>query len=321
MASPAVPSSVARNSPYLALGLTFLLLGFGFSASWQLVPNPPSGMWNGLIAPEALNLYALVSFLGWAHFAFAWRGQFRATLRLTPRPRVLYWSMILLLLAVLLVTRAELGVAVFSLLVWTYNIGHLIKTEVFFAEVKGRISSPTIAFAFFTAVLFLPTAPLHPLTVLTTTLVLAGCLLATGDWNTLQAGIYRLPLLSLFFLGETLIWNVYGRYMSPSFRVGVYIMHIAAASFFHYLSSYLFARSAQKDPLSWTRILLVNLLVISLGCASVRLSGLRWLAFLLDPVWFTVWVALHLGASDLLPWWKHNSFRLVRGQAALGELT
>jgi hypothetical protein len=34
-------------------------------------------MWDGQFSSEVLNLYALVVFLGWAHFTYAWQGQGR----------------------------------------------------------------------------------------------------------------------------------------------------------------------------------------------------------------------------------------------------
>lgn len=51
-------------------------------------------------------------------------------------------------------------------------------------------------------------------------------------------------------------------------------------------------------------ILAVNAMVVVAGCASDRLPVLRVLQYVLSPEWFTLWVALHLTASDLLPWWR-----------------
>jgi hypothetical protein len=80
--------------------------------------------------------------------------------------------------------------------------------------------------------------------------LLAIALLAAGDWRILADGQMRLPVLTFFLLGETLVWIAYGRYMSPAFRVGIYVFHIAGASFFHYLSSYFYAirRSRFTQP-------------------------------------------------------------------------
>jgi len=38
-----------------------------------------------------------------------------------------------------------------------------------------------------------------------------------------------------------------------------------------------------------------------------NLPRLNWALVIFSPEWFTLWVALHLAASDLLPWWKHTS--------------
>jgi hypothetical protein len=35
-----------------------------------------------------------------------------------------------------------------------------------------------------------------------------------------------------------------------------------------------------------------------------HVSALGWASVWLAPEWFTLWVALHLVGSDLLPWWK-----------------
>jgi len=309
------PQEIGGDSrPYLALGLTFLLLGIGFANPFALVPSFPRGMWEGQLSRETLNLYALTAFLGWAHFAYAWRGQWHSSTRMAPKKRNLYWLTVALLLVVLLAARSLLGTAVFSLITWVYNISHFIKAETFFAgrtgkERKTSFFAPAIAFAWFTLVLF-RVGPLNHLTlVFVGTLALAATSLLLGDWRALANNQLRLPLLTLFFLGETLIWSAYGPYMTPAFRVGVYVLHIAAASFFHYLSSYLFAqrRASASIALHPLVILAVNLCFVALGCAATRLDILKVLRFILAPEWFTLWVALHLAASDLLPAWKRRT--------------
>lgn len=98
--------------------------------------------------------------------------------------------------------------------------------------------------------------------------------------------------------------------MSDAFRVGLYIFHIAAASFYHYLTAYFYAesRNANSDdrmlrPLS---ILPVNAAMIAVGFGVAWLSVLRWLRPLIGLEWFTLWVALHLAASDLQPFWRKH---------------
>ena len=311
-AAPDVPSS----HPYLAMGLTFLLLGIGFANPFMLVQEFPRGMWEGQISRETLNLYALTAFLGWAHFFYAWQGQWRGTNRLPIGRRTGYWLTVALLLAVLVAVRGLVGVAIFSLVTWVYNIAHFIKAETFFsagvrhgtARSRASFYAPAIAFAWFTLVLFQAGPLSHAGLVFVGSLALAAVSLLTGDWRALSAGDVRLPLLTLFLLGETLVWSAYSPYMTPAFRVGVYVLHIAAASFFHYLGSYFFAqRGQQTAPIVrpvW--IVAVNVFFLVLGCAVAR-SGALWpLRYVLGPEWFTLWVALHLAASDLLPWWKRR---------------
>jgi hypothetical protein len=291
------------------MGLTFLLLGVGFASPVRLAMRPPAGMWDGQISTETLNLYALVAYMGWAHFLYAWQGQWRATRRLTSAQHIAYWLLIAAVLAALLLSRSFLGLAVFSLLVWSWNIAHLTKTEIFFAGWRGRVASPVLAFLWFTLTLFVPAASAHPRFTLLATLALAALLLATGDWRTLTDGQMRLPLLSLFLLGESLVWNAYSPYMSDAFRVGLYVFHIAAASFFHYLSSYFYASHGARGwkLTSPTTIILINAIVIAAGICAERFTWMHWLGFVLGPVWFTLWVALHLAASDLLPWWRRRA--------------
>lgn len=313
--SPA-PLSGGNSRSYLALGVTFLLLGIGFANPFSLVLHPPPGIWEGEISKEALNLYALTAFLGWAHFAYAWHGQWRASLRLPIPRRAGYWVAVMVLFAAFLGLRSALGVGLFSLLIWGYNISHFIKAEaVFSGRARGQsFVMPTAAFAWFTLVLF-PAGPLGSrLLVFAGTALLAAVALAAGAWRDLSEGRLQMPLLTMFLLGETLVWSGYSPYMSPAFRVGVYIFHIAAASFFHYLSSYFFAQRGAATPrrLRPGAVVAANLAMVALGCAADRASPLAPLQYILSPEWFTLWVALHLAASDLLPWWK----RLAAASAA-----
>jgi hypothetical protein len=275
-------------------------------------------MRDGQISREVLNLYALTAFLGWAHFFYAWDGQWRSSARMTLGRRVGYWLVIALVLAALVSIRSFLGVGVFSLLVWVYNIAHFIKAETFFAGAQRTKSyySPAIAFAWFTLALF-QVGPLASIpVVLAGSVVLAVTFLLMGDWKALATDDFKLPLLTLFLLGETLVWTAYGPYMTPAFRVGVYVFHIAAASFFHYLGSYFYANSASpgRRILSGAGIALVNLTFLLVGLAVSNIAALHPFSVVFAPEWFTLWVALHLAASDLMPWWKR------RGQNGLNQV-
>jgi|UPI00047AE086 hypothetical protein len=298
------------SRPYLALGLTFLLLGAGYAMPLKLVPEPPKHIWQGSIAAETLNLYALTAFAGLSHFAYAWRGQWIASRRFSSGSRIGYWTTVGILLLFLIALRTWLGVAVFSLMAWVYNIAHFVKAEVFFSgikETRAAYYSPVAAFAWFTVCLF-PAGPLdNPTVALAGSVAIAAAVLVFGGWKMLATADVLLPLLTLFLLGETMVWISYGRYMSESFRVGIYIFHIAAASFYHYLTAYFYAESrsnGESKALRGPSILVVNVAIITAGIGTAWLSKLGWLQPLLGVEWFTLWVALHLAASDLQPIWK-----------------
>lgn len=299
------------SRPYLALGLTFLLLGTGFSCPFKLVPQAPAHIWEGNISPEALNLYALTAFAGWSHFVYAWRGQWIGSRKLSGRSRSLYWISVLGLLGVLLGLRTTLGVAVFSLAAWIYNIAHFVKAEIHFSgahEKRTAFYSPVAAFTWFTVCIFRIGPLVNQNLVYAGTVLIAAGVLIFGGWRLLASGDVRLPLLTLFLLGETLVWASYSP--SEAFRIGVYIFHIAAAGFYHYLTAYAYAESStilRRDillrPLT---ILLLNVAIVLAGCAVGWLHPLRWLQPIMGVEWFTLWVALHLAASDLMPWWKRH---------------
>jgi hypothetical protein len=142
--------------------------------------------------------------------------------------------------------------------------------------------------------------------------LIGSAMLAFGSWRQLAQGSRKLPLVAFFFLGESLVWGTYGPYMTPGFRTGVYVFHVAGASFVHYLGSYAYGRERTGDRwLGWGPVVSCNLLLILLGSIAASGRMLLWLGFLLTPVlgvgWFTLWVALHLAASDLLPVWKRRA--------------
>jgi len=311
MAATATPLAPPTSRPYLALGLTFLLLGVGFALPLHLVPHPPEHIWKGNISPEALNLYALTAFAGWSHFVYAWRGQWTGSRRLGSRSRALYWLSVFGLLAALIGLRTAFGVAAFSLLAWVYNIAHFIKAEVHFSgvrETRTAFYSPVAAFAWFTLSIFRIGPLANANVVYIGTVLIAAAVLAFGGWRMLASGSVRLPLLTLFLLGETLVWASYSP--SEAFRIGVYIFHIAAAGFYHYLTAYAYAESgparSRDRLLSPAAILSINATIILAGCAVAWLQPLHWLQPVLGVEWFTLWVALHLAASDLMPWWKQH---------------
>lgn len=271
---------IPTSRPYLALGLTFLLIGIGFASPWRLAPSPPKHIWQGSISREALNLYALTAFAGWSHFLYAWRGQWHASRRLPTANRISYWVLVLGVLVGLSLLRRWLGVAIFSLAAWIYNIAHFIRAEVFFSKTRETCAafySPVVAFAWFTLCLF-QVGPLnHVSVVFAGTIFVVAAVLLAGGWQLLAAGEVRLPLLTLFLLSETLVWNGYSPYMSDAFRVGIYIFHIGAASFYHYLTAYFYAESGngQRNDflLRPVVIVMVNGTILSAGIGVAWLSG------------------------------------------------
>ena len=307
------------------MGLTFLLLGIGFASPLPLALNFPPGMWEGKLSLQALNLYALTVFLGWGHFFYAFQGQWRASIKLPHRRIASYWAVVIFVLAVLVALRGLIGVGTFSLIAWVYNIAHFIKAERHFS---GRYEKsplppffmPSMAFAWFTIVLFHVGPIAHTSLVFSGSLALAAIGLLSGDWKSLASGD-AMPLLTFFLLGETLLWDAYDP--TPSFIVGVYVVHVAAASFFHYLSGYSFAQRGSDTSvlLKPAAIVTVNIILLLLGCAVARFSTLWPLKYLIAPEWFTLWVALHLITSDLLPVWKRQGRpRLVEARHSSGSL-
>jgi hypothetical protein len=333
MATVAEKPSEASSHPWLALALTFLFLGLGYGLPFALVQTPPPGLWNGNVAPDVLNLYALTAFAGWAHFIFAGRGQWAAIARLGLAWRIGYWVAIAVALGVLIGLRAWLGVALFSALTWIWFIGHFVKAELVFARngvaAAGRKMAsrwrlgqediislqPVAAFAWLSLVLFdVGKIQEHRWVLFTGCLLLGTLILATGGWNHLSHGSHKLPAVALFFVGESLVWGTYGPYMTESFRIGLYVFHVAGASFFHYLGSYEYGKERTGDRwLGIGPVVTVNVGVIFLGWASGAGWPEPWVGRVFSPVigvgWFTVWVALHLASSDLLPVWKRVALR------------
>lgn len=316
--TPAYEAKPPASRPWLAIALMFLFLGIGYALPFPLAPTPPAGLWQGSIAPEVLNLYALTVFAGWGHFVYAWRGQFQGTLRIPAPRRIGYWTAVAACIALLCLSRSLLGVALFSALVWIWFIAHFVKAELVFAgrtgvrsvqEESGRRTSwqPVAAFAWLSLVLFnVAGIQEHHWFFFLGCLALGLFILFTGGVRQLTQGSSFLPALALFFDGEAFVWGTYGPYMHPMFRIGVYVFHVAGASFFHYLGSYAYghARNGRDRWLHPIWIALFNLAIIGICCAAAWLPSLQRLSPILGLEWFTLWVAAHLAASDLLPVWK-----------------
>jgi hypothetical protein len=253
---------------------------------------------------------------------FAFRGQGNAIARLKDDARkgrfVVYVLAIALTILALLGLRWLGGPAFFGAIVWVYFIDHFIKAEQAF-EGKGSFSTPMLVrwlssyqplltFGWLSAVL-LNVANLtdHIWLVWSVSLLLGMIVLVFGGWRNLTSGDARSPLLSLFFVGEALVWGAFSRYGSPTFFTGVYVFHVAAGSYFHYLGSYFVANSKTKGKdklIAPLAILAINGAIILVGYAVAHFESLRWLSPIFGIQWFTLWVAVHLISSDLFPYIK-----------------
>lgn len=301
-----------------SLALAFLLCGLGYALPFNLFPAdyPP----HGPTSPEVLNLRLLVAWMGLAHFGYAYHGQARSLWRRRasgPGGRLLLG--VLLGAGALLGLRTLTGLRAFDALVWIYFMPHLWKAERHFAGATAEAAPfrgalayglPAMAFAFLTFVLFAPADfTVRPWVVPALGLGVAAYGLACGAWRELRRPGAATPVLLAFFLiGEGFVWGTYRPYMSPQFREGVYVFHVALASFYHYLRSYDFARVAGglDGARYFGQVALVNLPVILAGWVVLHRLPMPVLNLVFDVHWFTFWVGLHLVTSDVFTWLRHR---------------
>jgi hypothetical protein len=303
---PAFPGGPALAFTFITVGAAYALPFLLFSGQHPL---------NGPVSPEILNLNLLVAWMGLAHFAFAYTGQAKSLLGphgALKAPLLFCWSLLLAGICLGLF-REMAGPVIFDSVIWVYFIPHFIKAELHFmrwsqSEINARgvvlYWFPALGFAYFTAALF------APVTVsFNTQILLAGaalCVLAGLSGGILrqlaQPAYSTYALLGFFFVGEGLVWGTYSKFMTPQFRHGLYVFHIAVASFYHYFRSYAFA--LRRLPASRIRsyfhvIVLVNLLLIVAGCWIAWHPEWRWGQPLFGLSFFTFWVGLHLISSDI----------------------
>ncbi len=265
-------------------------------------------------SPEVGNVYACTAWAGWAHFVYAFRGQGSALVRIRERRLALYVACLALTTIALLGARYAMGVSLFGAVVWVYFIDHFLIAEQSF---EGRSTNfirwvasyqPLLTFTWLSLVLLdVGKNGSLPWVIWIVSLALGALVLCAGGWKKLSIGDARSPLLSLFFVAEALVWGTVGRYGGPTFLAGVYVFHIAAGSYFHYFGSYFFghakAKTADKLLTPWA-ILAINSAIIGLGWLTAFYEPLFWLKPILGVQWFTLWVALHLAASDIFPFIK-----------------
>jgi hypothetical protein len=312
--------TTARDHSALSLALAFLFAGLGYGLPFFLFRG--SHPLNGPISPEILNLYAITAWMGLAHFAFAYHGQFSAfrTDHASRAPQFVLFLAVGLISLILL--RRQLSFDHFGFLIWIYFIPHFIKAELHFNQelepippVESRVVYwfPTLAFSYFTWILYFPSDPWARLLLAVGLVALAAL---SGGVKALQnRTLSSYMLLGCFLVGEGLVWGMYRKYMDPHFQNGLYVFHIAIASFYHYFRAYNFAthRLCQKSTPAISRavvnrylvtILLVNGLMIALGTRFIGNESLPLVNLFFDVRFFTVWVGLHLVASDGFKWYQ-----------------
>jgi hypothetical protein len=268
---------------------------------------------NGPTSPEILNLYFLVAWMGLSHFVFAYAGQAKS-LKCSGRKVPLLFAVSLALGAVILLfSRKMTSPRIFDSVVWVYFIPHFIKAELhFIRNCQPELSPdawvlywfPAAGFAFFTFSVYAPMAVSFNTGIL---IALAGlCIVAGLAGRILQQlsepAYAPFALLGFFFVGEALVWGTYSKYMTPQFRQGLYVFHIAVASFYHYFRSYGFALRKMVAEVRGRYLLLVsviNLAIIALGTYVAWHPQWQYAHYLFGLPYFTFWVGLHLVSSDI----------------------
>jgi hypothetical protein len=216
---------------------------------------------------------------------------------------------------ILLLLLRGMGVILFSALTWIYFIAHFVKAERVFGSSaqnnrRATYLQPVIAFAWFSAALFnVANVQTRAWVLLGLSVALAALCLYFGGWKALAGGDTLLPVVALFLIGEALVWGTYAKYMTPQFRTGVYVFHVAVASFYHYFTTYFFAtrHKTTLTLLNPVAIVIVNLSVVTLGLLAVLTPAFKGLSPVLGAEVFTYWVALHLVSSDMFPMWKRRA--------------
>jgi hypothetical protein len=295
-----------------SLALCLLLLGLGYALPFAALPT--SNLLNDFRAAEISNLYALVAWMGLAHFVFAFKYQGLSLIRKGLSKRGLFFTLVsIVILAILIVLRNITGMTLFNTLTWVYFIPHFTKAELFFYQrTKGETNKvlylfPTLAFVYFSIAIFLRNWFVqYPWLLFALAFVVIFVCIPFGLIRSLQEKTTAsLSLIGFFLIAEALLWGTYSKYMVATFADGVYTFHVAAASFYHYFRSYHFGALGETNKTRyWSEVFIVNLLVMTLGYIILHFVAVPGLTYLFDPFWFTTWVALHLICSDVFPFFR-----------------
>ena len=338
----AAPKPIAlRDDDHSASSLAGMLLLIGLAYALPFALYPTTHALNGPTSPEILNLNFMVGWMGLAHFIYAYRGQAMALSR--ARKKIAPFLVLLLLGAILLLTlRHFLGYMLFSFLMWVYFLPHFVRAEILFTNSSASSSAssdsssasssdisndkpeasatagvyifPALAFAFFTFALF---GPVEILSNRWNLIILAEGTVGLGFALNLRRQLKdqylsKYALLAVALIAEGMVWATYRQYMVFQFQQGVYVFHIAMASFYHYLRAYEYAcrMSASKGQLVSKKlvagILAVNVGVIVVGYLLTNYFAEAPTKFIFDVSYFTFWVGLHQYASDVFNWLKRT---------------
>lgn len=307
----------------LSFALTVLMIGLSFALPVHLIPTDQVLLIGKNLSPEAANVYACVAWAGWAHFLFAFFGQGYSLVSGPDRGRAPRIGAMLAVIGIsifmLFGLRHWIGYALFGGIVWTYFIDHFIKAERVFAGDPPRGPAwrrwfasyrPLLSFTWLSIVLLSPSNSFtQGWSLWVICAALGALILLCGGWKSLVSAGSPVTLLSLFFVAESAVWGTIGQVSNSTFLAGVYIFHIAAGSYFHYAGSYIHALSAPKPLTTVSWILVINGGVIALGIAAAQHPAFSLLRPILGIEWFTLWVAVHLVASDAFPWLKQRFFQ------------
>lgn len=326
MTLQAAPAETDFAASSLAMMLIFT--GLGYALPFALYPLSHS--FNGPMGSEILNMYFLVGWMGLAHFIYAYYGQAKALSKMKQNIAP-FLGLVIFGALVLVGMRQLLGYMMFSFVMWVYFLPHFVKAEVHFTNVlhkqqtqasNGVYLFPAIAFTFFTVAIFGPDSFVsNRWYLIAAALATVGIGLTMGLQRQLKdPALSKYGLLAMFLIGEGLVWGTYRQYMVPQFQQGVYVFHIAMASFYHYFRSYDFAARmgvSKEQPVNkmfLPGIVLVNIAVIAVGYALTSYFASGPTRFVFDVSFFTFWVGLHQYASDVFNWLKRRPAK--QGSAA-----
>ncbi|MDQ5936808.1 MAG: hypothetical protein QG574_4144 [Cyanobacteriota bacterium erpe_2018_sw_21hr_WHONDRS-SW48-000092_B_bin.40] len=299
-----------------------LLVAMAFALPFALYPTTHT--YNGPTSHEILNLNFLVGWMGLAHFIYAYYGQAKALS--WARKKIAPFLVLLIVgAAVLLELRQLLGYMMFSFVMWIYFLPHFVRAELLFTNTlndkpeasakPGVYIFPALAFAFFTFALFGPVEFISNrwnLILLGEATVVAGFLLNLRQ-QLKDPQLSKYALLAVALIAEGLVWATYRQYMVFQFQQGVYVFHIAMASFYHYLRAYGYARRigiSKGKPVG--KMFLPGILAINFGVIGVGYVLSNYFAdaptrYVFDVSYFTFWVGLHQYASDVFNWLKRKA--------------